>query len=135
MITGGKGKFALIEQTYTNKPGLSFFSYHIPISKQSKNKIRKDASKKIIQERVINLGEDRKKYFDGNLEIELNFGMDAGRKETKTTDIDNLVKHTLDCLKGVLFKDDKQIRALHAYKHIVDKGTSDCTGIRIRKLE
>ena len=42
MIKGGREKFKLLEETYaTSKAGLRFFSCHIPVSKQSKDKIPK----------------------------------------------------------------------------------------------
>jgi len=138
MIKGGREKFKLLEETYaTSKAGLRFFSYHIPVSKQSKDKIRKEISKKIIQGQIRDsdlISSKKKEYFNGDLEVELNFGLDKGKRWNKRTDIDNLIKHTLDCLTGILFKDDSQIIKIYASKYFVDVGTIECTGIRINKI-
>ena len=138
MISGGKEKFKLLKETYANlKPGLKFFCYYLPISSQSKNKIKKEISKQIIQNKVLKsnfISEKKRVYFKEELELELNFGLDEDRNRYKRNDIDNLIKYTLDCLKGVLFKDDCLIKKISARKFFVNKNTPECIGIRISRL-
>lgn len=38
--------------------------------------------------------------------------------ENKRSDIDNVIKATLDCLTGLLWKDDMQVVELHVFKKI-----------------
>lgn len=36
---------------------------------------------------------------------------------TKKPDLDNLLKHLKDCMKGIFYQDDKQIVAIQAFKY------------------
>lgn len=92
----------------------------------------------VLQNRVKNqelTSNKAKEFFEGDLELELTFGLDKRRFGNRKNDIDNLIKHTLDCLKGVLFKDDSQIKRLCANKHFINPGVPESTGIRIYKLK
>lgn len=40
----------------------------------------------------------------------------------KRPDIDNLLKFVLDCMNGVIFKDDSQVCVIHAEKIYAEKG-------------
>lgn len=64
----------------------------------------------------------------GDLEIEVEFHFLMGA----SGDIDNLLKPTIDALKGTMLRDDRQIKRLHA--QIIE--TSDKQGIvvKLRKL-
>lgn len=137
MLVARDEQLEILKNIFGLKRGLHFMSYASPTSKQSKSTIRKDVSKQAIQKRIINddfIFNKAKNYSEGDLEIEFTFGLSKRRYGKGKNDIDNLVKHALDCLKGILFKDDSQIKELHAKKFFVNSGVKQCTGIRIHKL-
>lgn len=39
-------------------------------------------------------------------------------KDNKRRDLDNPIKAVLDCMTGIVYKDDSQITELHVYKHV-----------------
>ena len=43
------------------------------------------------------------------------------KKEYRIKDIDNIAKSLLDAMKGIVFKDDVQVDALHIVKQVSDK--------------
>ena len=125
----------ILISTFGSGPGLKFYSKAVPVSKQSKDKFKKELSKKTMQERITDdsfLFERSKKFLNGDISIDLIFGLHADR-QGRRNDVDNLSKHTLDCLKTILFKDDVQIKELHAVKSFVNNAVSESTGIQIRE--
>ncbi|MFN0292071.1 RusA family crossover junction endodeoxyribonuclease [Pedobacter helvus] len=64
------------------------------------------------------------------LEVIINFKM--SEKRLRTVDIDNLVKCTLDIMKGKVFEDDTQVRSLFAFKDVIkDELVPQLSGIMI----
>jgi len=125
----------ILKNSFNLKKGLHFWCRATPVSKQSRNKIKKDLTEQILQARVkrIKLTSDRiKEFFNGDLGIELTFGL--REKRLRKNDIDNLIKQSLDCLKGILFKDDSQIKEICGNKYSVNQKATECTGIRIYKI-
>jgi len=117
------------------KGGLEFMCHASPVSKRSRDKIKKEISKQIIKKRIDNdnfLKDKSKNFFTNNLFVEFTFGLEKNR--CKKNDIDNLIKHSLDCLKGVLFKDDSQVKKICATKYFINSG-KEWTGIRVYKLK
>ena len=129
----------VMKETWKDKRGLHFWCESIPVSKQSKDKLKRELSKKVIQDRVKRLQPLRNylttAYPDGNLELELIFGICKNRCYGRRNDIDNLIKHALDSLKGYLFKDDSQIKKVCATKYLLNPNVPECTGIIIAKFK
>lgn len=117
------------------KKGLSFMSFCSPISKQSKNKIKKEITKQALQKRTSKLASEKlARFFKSEIGMELTFGIDKRRLGKRKNDIDNLIKHSLDCLNGVLFEDDSQIREISAKIYFVNQGVKESTGIRVWEI-
>ena len=129
----------VMEETWKNTRGLHFWCEARPISKRSKDKIKKELFTKKIQERVKELQPFRNHlttyYPEGDLELKLIFGINRKRCIGKRNDIDNLIKHTLDSLNGILFKDDSQIKKVSATKFLLNQNRPECTGINIAKFK
>ena len=129
----------VMEETWKEKRGLHFWCEAEPVSKQCKNKRRLEASKKVMQERVNKLKpfkNDLTVYYpQGDLELELVFGIKKKRYIHRRNDTDNLVKHAVDCLKGVLFKDDSQLKRVIGTKYLLNNNVQECTGIIISKFK
>lgn len=67
--------------------------------------------------------------YSGNLKLEIHFYI----KHDKTTDLDNLLKGTLDALQeNRIIKDDRFIRVIHAYKH---KSKKERIELKIEKYD
>ena len=128
----------VMEETFKNTRGLHFWCKAIPTSKQSKDKIRKEVSAHTLKERItkdIFLKKMAEKYFSENIELILVYGIHKKRCNGKRNDIDNLIKHTLDSLKSILFKDDSQIKKVCATKYLLNPNIPECTGIIISKFK
>lgn len=129
-------QLSFLKSVFGLKRGLSFVCKASPISKQSKDILRKQLYHQLIKKRIVEDDYLTKKspvFFEGDLYIEINFSLNINRKGRKS-DLDNLAKNCLDCLKGILFKDDSQIKELHLKKHIVAPRVTEFTGIRIAKI-
>ena len=60
----------------------------------------------------------------------------APKFHTKTPDVDNLAKFTLDaCNGGVIWKDDALVASLSAFKRYVEPGETPATIINVRGLD
>ena len=128
----------VMEETWKNERVLHFWCKSSPTSKQSRDKLRKEISTQILKERIakdVFLKVMAKKYFDEYVELKLVYGIHKKRCNRKRNDIDNLIKHTLDSLKGILFSDDSQIKKVSATKFSLDQNRPECTGISIAKFK
>ncbi len=136
---GSDERKEIMDETWKQKRGLHFWCEAEPISKQCKNKLRKEASRKVMEERVSELKQFKKDltiyYPEGDLELELIFGIKKKRYGYKRNDTDNLVKHAVDCLKGVLFNDDSQLKRIIGTKYLLNNDVPDCTGVIISKFK
>jgi Holliday junction resolvase RusA-like endonuclease len=116
------------------KGGLQFGCHAPPTSKQSKNKIKKEVVKQLLNNRIAKdkfLVNKKELFYNSELILDLTFGLEE--KRYKKNDVDNLIKNTLDCLKGVLFKDDAQIKKVCATKFFLKEGVKEWTGIRVKE--
>lgn len=66
--------------------------------------------------KFYNAAQARKQYKGKPLEGPLSIELQVYFKSKAASDIDNVCKAVLDSLTGVLWKDDRQIQELHAYK-------------------
>lgn len=135
MANNGDEALELLKNTFC-KGGLQFMCHSSPLSKQSRDKLKKEISKELLSKRIKSdefLSQRANKFFDGNLFVELTFGLHKKRLGNKKNDIDNLIKHTLDCLKGTLFKDDGQVKRVCATKYFLNPPSKEWTGIRIQR--
>lgn len=53
-------------------------------------------------------------------------------KDKRRRDIDNILKGLLDCLNGIIYKDDSQILEIHVYKLA---GTTEYTKVIVQELQ
>lgn len=84
------------------------FTIDPPESKKAKNVIAKIAFVEMIKQ--------KRAIMEGPVSVSLAFfGAD------KRTDLDNLIKLCLDAVKGVVWKDDRQVHQLFAIKRDADK--------------
>ena len=128
----------VMNNLWNDKKGLHFWCKAIPISKQSKNKLKKDIASQILKKRTqedIFLKDLSKKYYNEIIDLVLIFSIHKSRWRTKSNDVDNLIKHTLDCLKSELFEDDGQIKKITATKYLVKSSLQEGTGIIVSKFE
>lgn len=128
----------IMEETWKEKRGLHFWCKAIPTSKQSRDKIRKEVSARTLKERItkdVFLKNMAEKYFNEYVELTLIYGIHKKRYNGKRNDIDNIIKHTLDSLKGILFKDDSQIKRVSATKFFLNQNRPECIGIIIAKFK
>ena len=96
---------------------------------QQKQKVRKDIMERISREHTKKSCE---RFFDGEIKIELTCFFN---KRYSTTDVDNIAKFTLDAMKGLAFKDDKQIKELIVRKLRAKKGANEYIGVGISKID
>ena len=125
----------LLVNTFT-KGGSQFMCHASPVSHQSKDKFKIELSKQLLEKRIKGdefLSQKASIFLEGDIFVELTFGLHKSRFGIKKNDIDNLSKHTLDCLKGLLFKDDSQIKRICATKYYLNPPSKEWTGIRIQK--
>lgn len=66
--------------------------------------------------KFFNAAQARRTYKDDPLEGPLSLELNVYFKSKASSDIDNVLKAALDSLTGVMWKDDRQIFELHAYK-------------------
>ena len=117
---------------WANNAGLHFWCESIPISKYSKNKLKKEIASHVLKKRIQKdyfLKDLSEKYYYETLDLELIFSIHESRWHIKRNDVDNLIKHTLDCLKNNLFEDDVQIKKITATKYLVKSSRQEGTGI------
>lgn len=113
--------------------GLRFVIKTLPTTfrtrnKQQKQKVRKDIKERISKEHTK---KSCKRFFEGELKIELTCFFN---KRYSITDVDNIAKFTLDAMKGLAFKDDRQIKELLVKKLRAKKGANEYIGVRISKI-
>ncbi|ABE61204.1 endodeoxyribonuclease RusA [Nitrobacter hamburgensis X14] len=66
--------------------------------------------------KLLNAVSARKQYRGAPLEGPVCVELQVYFKSKASSDIDNVCKAALDSLTGILWKDDRQIQELHAYK-------------------
>ena len=113
-------------------PGLGLAIRTLPISFRSKNKELKEKVRREIIERLSKEQTKRslEKYFEGEIKIRLTCYFN---RRYATTDVDNIAKFALDCMKGLAFKDDKQIKELVIRKIKSERGRNEYIGIKISR--
>ena len=113
--------------------GLRFVIKTLPTTFRTKNKeqkakVREDIKQRIIQEHTKKSCE---RFFDSEIKIELTCYFN---NRYAITDVDNIAKFTLDAMKDLAFKDDKQIKELIVRKLKAKKGANEYIGVGISKI-
>lgn len=113
--------------------GLRFVIKTLPTTFRTRNNQQKQKVRDDIKERISR--EHTKKscgrFFNGEIKVELTCFFN--NRYTRT-DVDNIAKFTLDAMKGLAFKDDKQIKELVIRKLRAKKGANEYIGVGISKI-
>ena len=121
----------LVKYTFM-EDGMGLVIGTLPVSFRSKNVELKEKTRREITER-LSKGQTKRsleKYFKGEIKIRLTCYFN---RRYATTDVDNIAKFTLDCMKGLAFKDDKQIKELMIRKIKSKKGRNEYIGVKISR--
>ena len=112
--------------------GLGLAIRTLPLSYRTKNKELKEKAKREIAERLSreHTKKSLKKYFEGEINVRLTCYFN---RRYDTTDVDNIAKFVLDCLKNLAFKDDNQIKELIVKKIRCGKNHNEYIGVKISK--
>lgn len=112
-----------------------FIIFANPKSFQTKKKKDIEFLKRRIKKQISHLPAPTKKIirelYEKPLSVRLDFYLTP--RDYQTMDVDNIAKLLNDLLKGVLFKDDKQINHLECLKLKIGKGLWGSVGINIRE--
>ncbi len=122
-----------LQRTFINY-GLMFVIKTLPTSFRTKNIFQKKRVRKDIIQRLNRkyTKESLKRFFTGEIGIRLNC---LFNKRYSNTDVDNIAKFTLDCMKGLAFQDDKQIKELTIIKLKTKAKDNENIGVVIRKFK
>lgn len=102
---------------------------------------KKRAGQKKFEEYFIdlvksNLGEEHP--YKNPLQLEVIISIKMSEKRLKEVDIDNLIKSILDCMNGLVYEDDNQVRSVFASKYVIIDGfVPQVSGVQVgvRKLD
>lgn len=122
--------FEFLKETFKEGGGFMFVIKAMPLSFQTIKKLDKKKAREEIQNRILKFGDSYKKFFSGEITIELNCRF---YRRYKSTDVDNIAKFVLDCMKGLAFRDDKQINVLIVRKFKCSPQSNEFIGVNIRR--
>lgn len=113
--------------------GLRFVIKTLPTTFRTRNKEQKEKVRNDIKQRISkeHTKKSCERFFDGEIKVELTCFFN---NRYSRTDVDNIAKFTLDAMKGLAFKDDKQIKELIVRKLRAKKGANEYIGVGISKV-
>lgn len=114
--------------------GLRFAIRTLPVSFRTNNREIKDRTRRDIEARMNRLCTKEaceERFFSGELKVEL---VCYFNRRYSTTDVDNIAKFILDCMSGLAFENDRQIKELIVKKIKGSKESREYIGVGISKF-
>lgn len=112
--------------------GLRFVIKTLPTTFRTRNYSQKQRVKDDIKEKISKkyTKESCRRFFEGEIKVELTCFFN---KRYSGTDVDNIVKFTLDAMKGLAFTDNRQIKELIIKKLKAKKISNEYISVGISK--